>query len=134
MACGASAIRTRGRETASYLADLMRLMPEEERGHVAVVDSGHLSKRGFLGMRCSACGGQAWVSQGEYNAVLLCTNPACGYAKRLSKANATELLRLAGITCPSCKALPLVRSGPFGLFVRCSRSNCDWKADLGQFV
>lgn len=120
------------RETAKNLGSLLRVIPPEEAGQV-LHDPEAMGQRGPLGVRCPQCGGPMWLEEGRFGPFLRCLDATCRSTKSLTVESATELMKTMNVKCSHCGALPVVRKGN-GLYMRCSRDGCDWRANVRDFI
>jgi hypothetical protein len=115
-------------DTAMFLADLLRLMPDELRG-ASLPGSQAFNTKGLR--QCPRCKSPMWVDEGKFGPYLKCTS--CTYRQNLDSAAALGFLQAGGVTCPQCGALPEVRKALKGFLVRCGRG-CGWRQDFTDFV
>jgi hypothetical protein len=120
--------------TASYVADLIRLIPDEERGAV-LPGTQAFDKKGPLGVTCRTCGNPMWLDENKYGPYLRCTDSQCRKTRALTAEIATQLLRTMGKVCPECGSLPVASGLPSaGIEVRCSSHGCSWNQRLDDLL
>lgn len=121
-------------ETAKLLYAFLRLIPEEE------IRQGTLEGRieggeGIVGWPCPQCGNPLWPNTGKHGAYLACTGNECGYTKRITPSDATNLARLMGIVCDRCGGQAIGRKKDTYVFLGCANyPECRWTKPIENLI
>jgi hypothetical protein len=121
--------------TAMLLYAFLRLIPDDEL-RLITPESALAAGKSPVGMPCPLCASPLWLAEGKYGAHLACTATTCGYTKRVTAADATNLTRLMGLTCPRCAGQAIGRgSAAGGVFIGCANyPTCRWTRSLDELV
>jgi len=120
---------------AMLLYAVLRLIPDDEL-RLATPEAALAAGKSPVGMPCPLCANPLWLAEGKYGAHLACTAMTCGYTKRVTPADATNLARLIGLTCPRCAGQAVGRgSAAGGVFIGCANyPTCRWTRSLDELV
>jgi hypothetical protein len=113
----------------------LRLIPDDEL-RMPTPEAALEAGKSPVGLPCPLCSGPLWLAEGRYGVHLACTGTDCGYTKRVTPADATNLARLMGLTCPRCAGQAVGRrSGAGGVFIGCTNyPSCRWTQSLEALV
>lgn len=121
-------------ETVKLLYAFLRLIPEEEIRQDTLqqrIEGG----KGLVGLPCPQCGNPLWPNIGKYGAYLACTGNECGYTKRITPSDATNLARVMGIVCDHCGGQAVGRKKDTYVFLGCGNyPECHWTKPIENLI
>lgn len=130
----AGVLRLELKETVQLLHNFWSLVSEEDKKR-DTFENRIKEGKSLIGRGCSRCNSQMLVSAGDWGAEMKCSS--CGYKRKVTADEATDLARLQGIVCGRCGGQVKGRKGEFGVFLGCSsyaKTKCDWKGYLETYI
>ncbi len=119
-------------QTTKLLYAFWRLVPEDEKRET--IEEKIKKGKGPIGMPCPQCGKALWPQTGKYGPYLACAG-GCGFTKRITEKDATDLARVMGITCGNCGGQVKGRKGYDGIFLGCvNYPSCKWMKSIESLI
>lgn len=114
-------------ETVKLLHLFWSLLPEDDMKQDTMANRVKAGQSP-VGEPCIRCRGDMWIGTDDWGTKMICTK--CGYKRKITPNEATDLARLHNLTCKNCGGQVKGRRGSLGdIFLGCTNyPNCKWTA------
>jgi ssDNA-binding Zn-finger/Zn-ribbon topoisomerase 1 len=122
--------------TVQLLYAFFSLVPKDEVKTEMIETRIAQGKNPLGALPCPNCGEAVWPTLSEYGfPILICSDPTCGYTRRMDVKAATEYARLMGLVCDRCGGQAIGKKGDSGVFIGCSNyPRCRWTKRLADLI
>lgn len=117
-------------QTTKLLYAFLRLVPDKDPGSVIEKIAQGESPFG----QCPQCGQPLWPTIGEFGPCVACSKVVHHHKRNMTINDATLWARFMNVTCGKCKHQARAYKSYKGVFLGCTKQDCNWSISLKSLV